>query len=96
MQACADERKGCRGAARSRRTAVQLFGPVSEDRAVRIVFGAGTLPEVAAEARTLSNRIMIISGHHEADAAAVVIAQLGDDLAWQIPDVVQHVPVDVR
>jgi hypothetical protein len=59
-------------------------------------FGAGTLTEVAAEARTLNNRIMIISGRHEANAAEVVIAQLGDDLVWQIPDVVQHVPVDVR
>jgi maleylacetate reductase len=38
---------------------------------------------------------MIISGRHEADAAALVIGQLGDDLAWQIPEVVQHVPVEV-
>ena len=38
---------------------------------------------------------MIISGRHEADAAAAVSAQLGDDLAWRIPEVVQHVPVDV-
>ncbi len=62
---------------------------------MRIVFGAGTLTEVAAEARTLSNRIMIISGRHEVDAAAVVVAQLGDDLAWQIPEVVQRVPMEV-
>ena len=69
--------------------------PVSEDRAVRVVFGPGTLTEVAAEARTLGSRIMIISGRHEADAAAMVSAQLGADLAWQIPDVVQHVPIEV-
>jgi maleylacetate reductase len=38
---------------------------------------------------------MIISGGHEADAARTVSAQLGDDLAWQIAEVVQHVPVEV-
>ena len=38
---------------------------------------------------------MIISGRHEADAAAAVSAELGDDLVARIPDVVQHVPVDV-
>jgi maleylacetate reductase len=69
--------------------------PVLTDRAVRVVFGPGCLAEVAAEVRTLGNRIMIISGRHEARAAAVVMAQLGDDLAWQIPEVVQHVPVEV-
>jgi maleylacetate reductase len=69
--------------------------PVLQDRAVRVVFGPGTLAQVGSEARTLGNRIMIISGRHEADAAAVVMARLGDDLAWQIPEVVQHVPVEV-
>ena len=69
--------------------------PVLTDRAIRVVFGHGTLAQVAAEARTLGNRIMIISGRHEARAAAVVTAELGDDLAWQITEVVQHVPVEV-
>ncbi len=69
--------------------------PVLEDRAVRVVFGVGKLDQVASEARTLGTRVMIISGRHEADAAAGVIARLGDDLAWQIPEVVQHVPVEV-
>src|SRR4051812_46351339 len=36
---------------------------------------------------------MIISGRHEAVAAATVSAQLGDDLVWRISEVVQHVPV---
>ena len=69
------------------------MAPVLEDRAVRVVFGPGSLGQVAAEARTLGTRILIISGPHEADAAAAVSAQLGDDLAWRIPEVVQHVPV---
>lgn len=69
--------------------------PVLTDRAVRVVFGPGTLTQVAAEARTLGNRIMIISGRQEAHATAVVTAELGDDLAWRIRDVVQHVPVEV-
>jgi maleylacetate reductase len=66
--------------------------PVLEDRAVRVVFGRGSLGQVASEARMLGTRIVIISGRHAADAAAVVSARLGDDLAWRIPDVVQHVP----
>jgi maleylacetate reductase len=67
--------------------------PVLEDRTVRVVFGVGSLGRVASEARMLGSRIMIISGRHEADAAAAVSAQLGDDLAWRIPEAVQHVPV---
>src|SRR4029450_5718738 len=43
----------------------------------------------------LGSRIMVLSGRHEAQAAATVSAQLGDDLAWQITDVVEHVPVEV-
>lgn len=69
--------------------------PVLADHTVRVVFGAGTLRQIAAEARTLGNRIMIISGGHEARAAAMVAAEFGDDLAWQITEVVQHVPVEV-
>jgi alcohol dehydrogenase class IV len=38
---------------------------------------------------------MIISGRHEAAAAMAASDQLGDDLAWRIEDVVQHVPVEV-
>ena len=67
--------------------------PVLQDRAVRVVFGPGSLGQVASEARMLGTRIVIISGRHEAAAAAAVSAQLGDDLAWRIPDVVQHVPL---
>ena len=59
------------------------------------MFGPGSLAQVASEARTLGSRIMIISGRQEADAAAAVSAQLGDDLAWRITEVVQHVPVEI-
>ena len=67
--------------------------PVLAERAVRVVFGPGSVAQVASEARMLGTRIVIISGRHGASAAAAVSAQLGDDLAWRIPDVVQHVPV---
>jgi maleylacetate reductase len=67
--------------------------PVLQDRAVRVVFGGGSLGHVASEARMLGTRIVIISGRHEAEAAAAVSAELGDDLVWRIPEVVQHVPV---
>lgn len=69
--------------------------PVGDDRAVRIVFGPGRLDQVAAEARTLGTRIMIIAGRHEAEAAQTVSEQLGDDLAWRISEVAQHVPVKI-
>lgn len=69
--------------------------PVFDDSAVRVIFGRGSLAQVPSEARTLGSRVMIISGRHEADAAAAVSAGLGDDLVAQISDVVQHVPVDV-
>ena len=69
--------------------------PVLADRAVRVIFGRGCLGQVASEARMLGGRIMIISGHHEADAAAGVSDQLGGDLVWRISEVVQHVPVEV-
>jgi maleylacetate reductase len=68
---------------------------VGEDRAVRIVFGPGRLDQVAAEARTLGTRIMIIAGRHEAEAAETVSEQLGDDLAWRISEVAQHVPLKI-
>jgi maleylacetate reductase len=69
--------------------------PVLKDRAVRILFGPGSLGNVASETRTLGSRVMIISGHHEAAAADVLSGQLGDDLVWRVSDVVQHVPVEV-
>jgi hypothetical protein len=47
-----------------------------------------SLAQVASEARTLGSRIMIISGCDEADAAEVVSAKFGDDLAWRISEVV--------
>ena len=50
--------------------------PVLADRTVRVVFGAGTLRQIAAEARTLGDRIMIISGGHGARAAAMVAADM--------------------
>lgn len=75
--------------------AFSYSAPVLADRAVRVVFGIESLDQVASEARTLGARVMIISGRHEAEAADVVAGQLGDDLAWRISDVVQHVPADV-
>ena len=65
------------------------------DRAVGVIFGRGSVAHVARQARTLGSRVMIISGRHEADPAEAVSAELGDDLVARIPDVVQHVPVDV-
>ena len=82
-------------AARSERTAVQPFGSGLKDLAGRGVFGPGSLAQVASEARTLGARILIIFWSPGSEALGVVSAQLGDDLAWRIPGVVQHVPVEI-
>ena len=68
---------------------------LDDDAAVRVVFGPRSLAQVPSEARILGSRIMIISGRHEADAAEAVRAELGDDVVARIPDVIQHVPVDI-
>jgi maleylacetate reductase len=69
--------------------------PVLEGITVRVVFGRGTLSEVASEARTLGTSVLVISGRHEAAAADAVSAELGADLAARIDEVRSHVPVDV-
>lgn len=68
---------------------------VLKDLAGRGVFGPGSLAQVASEARTLGARILIIFWSPGSEALGVVSAQLGDDLAWRIPGVVQHVPVEI-
>ena len=68
---------------------------VLDSREVRVVFGPGTLNEVAAEARALGTSVLLISGRHEAKAADVVSAGLGADLSRRIEEVHPHVPTDV-
>jgi maleylacetate reductase len=68
---------------------------VLENREVRVVFGAGTLGEVASEARALGSSVLLISGRHEANAADAVSAGLGGDLSRRIDEVHPHVPADV-
>ena len=72
-----------------------ILAPVLADRAVRVVFGLGSVDKVAFEARTLGTPILLISGRHHADPADAVRAQLGDDLACRIQEVAQHVPVEL-
>jgi maleylacetate reductase len=68
---------------------------VLDSRDVRVMFGRGTLSEVASEARALGTSVLLVSGRHEAAAADAVGAELGDDLAGRIDEVRSHVPVDV-
>ena len=44
-------------------------------RPVRVVFGAGTLAQVAPEARALGSRVLLVAGRHEDDAADRVSAE---------------------
>ncbi|GAA1807936.1 maleylacetate reductase [Planosporangium flavigriseum] len=69
--------------------------PVLEDRPVRVVFGAGSLHQVGREAAALGRRALLIAGPHEDEAAGVVAAHLGADLAGRLRDVAQHVPTDL-
>jgi maleylacetate reductase len=68
---------------------------VSDDQAVRVVFGPGYLSRVAGEAQALGSRILLISGRHAAEPVRLVSRDLGDALAGRVDEVVQHVPVDV-
>lgn len=68
---------------------------VLDDRDVRVVFGRGSLGQVAAEARTLGGPVLLISGRHDAGAAETVSRELGEDLAGRIGEVREHVPVEL-
>lgn len=62
----------------------------------RIVFGAGRLAEVGAEAERLDGqRVMLISDWAATAPAAAVMAQLGSRLALAWDEVAQHVPVEL-
>lgn len=62
----------------------------------RVVFGAGTLGQVAAEVEALGVRRALVVATNSARAAAdVVEAQLGDLFAGRIDGVAQHVPTEV-
>src|SRR3954452_6908600 len=50
------------------------------DRPVRVVFGAGTLAQVAPEARALGRRVLMVAGRHEDEAADRVHTALGGEL----------------
>ncbi|MGW6280908.1 maleylacetate reductase [Kribbella sp. NPDC055071] len=62
----------------------------------RVVFGAGTLDQVADEVEALGvRRTLLIATKSARDAADVVEAELGDRFAGRIDGVAQHVPTDV-
>jgi len=62
----------------------------------RVVFGAGTLDQVAAEVEWLGvRRVLLVATKSARDAADVVEAELGDRFAGRIDGVAQHVPTEV-
>jgi maleylacetate reductase len=73
--------------------------PVLPDRQVRVVFGAGSLDDVAREGAALGARVLLIAGRHEDAAADVVAEQLrsqrGAECVGRLRKVTQHVPVQV-
>ena len=80
---------------RTAATAFTYDAPVLDGRAVRVVFGAGTIAQVGDEARSLGGRALLIAGPHEDAAADAVGAQLGGRLVGRLRDVAQHVPVEL-
>jgi maleylacetate reductase len=61
----------------------------------RVVFGAGTLDQVAAEVSLLEiSRALVIATGSARDAADVVELGLGDRFAGRIDEVRQHVPIE--
>ncbi|MGC4937292.1 maleylacetate reductase [Kribbella sp. DT2] len=64
--------------------------------ASRVVFGAGTLNQVAGEVELLEvSRALVIATGSARDAADVVELGLGDRFAGRIDEVRQHVPVEL-
>jgi maleylacetate reductase len=62
----------------------------------RVVFGAGTLDQVAAEAELLGvRRVLLIATRSAQDPADVVEVELKDRFAGRIDGVTQHVPTEV-
>lgn len=64
--------------------------------ASRVVFGAGAIAQVAAEADRLSGqRIMLIAGGPEAALAGPLETELGERIVDRFTEVTMHVPVEV-
>lgn len=61
--------------------------------AVRVVFGVGSLRQVADETRRLGRRVLVVAGPHEDEPAAEVAEALGESVVGRLRDVEQHVPV---
>lgn len=62
----------------------------------RVVFGAGTLDQVAGEVASLGvRRVLLVATKSARDAADVVEVELGDRFAGRIDGVAQHVPTEV-
>ena len=59
----------------------------------RVVFGAGSIDRLAAEADVLgARRVMLIASEYESGMADRAGAILGDRIVGRFTDVVQHVP----
>jgi maleylacetate reductase len=62
----------------------------------RVVFGAGSLDQVAGEVESLGvRRVLVVATNSAREAADVVELQLGDRFAGRIDGVTQHVPTEV-
>jgi maleylacetate reductase len=62
----------------------------------RVVFGAGSLDQVAAEVESLGvRRVLVVATNSARDAADVVEVELKDRFAGRIDGVTQHVPTEV-
>ena len=65
---------------------------VHEMSSVRVVFGAGRIDAVAAEASRLDGPVLLIAGRRQVREADRIAAELGPRCAGRINEVTEHVP----
>jgi maleylacetate reductase len=68
---------------------------VHEMPGVRVVFGAGRIDQVAAEASRLGGAVLLIAGRRQVRDADRVAAQLGRRCVGRINEVTEHVPAQI-
>ncbi|HYN73960.1 MAG TPA: maleylacetate reductase [Nakamurella sp.] len=68
---------------------------VHEMPGVRVVFGAGRIDQVAAEAARLGGTVLLIAGRRQVREADRVATELGQRCVGRINEVTEHVPAEL-
>ncbi len=68
---------------------------IHEMPSVRVVFGAGSVGQVATEADRLGGSVLLIAGRRQVREADRIAAELGPRCVGRINEVAEHVPADI-